>query len=197
LPAKWQTWMPFHINEWKSDVDILALSAAAYRAHSYLLMTAWRQEDGMLPDDNTFLANHSQMFGRWLGVRDEVLELFKRDGDRLYSPRTIASWRRNKAVFERQSAGGRTTAFIKGPRKPRIDRRPEATLWRIIRTRIFQRDNYTCIYCKATACALECDHVIPVSRGGSNDDDNLATACKPCNRSKGTRTVEEWRACVG
>lgn len=24
--------------------------------------------------------------------------------------------------------------------------------------------------------------------------DNLAVACKPCNRDKGSKTLEEWRA---
>ena len=34
---------------------------------------------------------------------------------------------------------------------------------------------------------LEIDHVIPRCRGGSSDLDNLAIACRHCNRSKGGR----------
>lgn len=67
-------------------------------------------------------------------------------------------------------------------------------LWAPIRKRIFERDNYTCRYCGAHRVRLECDHVMPLSRGGSNDDDNLATACRTCDRSKRDKTVEEWRA---
>ena len=72
--------------------------------------------------------------------------------------------------------------------------RPTTPEWVTIRRRIFQRDNYTCTYCGAHGVRLECDHVVPVSRGGSNEDNNLATACFDCNRSKKDRMVDEWRA---
>lgn len=38
------------------------------------------------------------------------------------------------------------------------------------------------------------DHVIPLRRGGSHHDLNLAPSCIQCNLSKGCRTVEEFRA---
>ena len=38
----------------------------------------------------------------------------------------------------------------------------------------------------------EVDHVIPVSRGGSNDYENLVAACFACNRSKGDQTGDEY-----
>jgi len=71
--------------------------------------------------------------------------------------------------------------------------RPPASEWRLIRERIFARDDYTCRYCDARGGALECDHVIPVSRGGSNDDGNLVAACRACNRAKRDKLPSEWR----
>jgi hypothetical protein len=73
--------------------------------------------------------------------------------------------------------------------------RPNAAEWAVLRRMTFERDNFTCVYCGARGKSLECDHIIPVSRGGSNSQENLATACKPCNRSKRDRTPEEmgWR----
>jgi 5-methylcytosine-specific restriction endonuclease McrA len=44
----------------------------------------------------------------------------------------------------------------------------------------------------SVAGALECDHVIPVSRGGKNHIENLATACFKCNRSKNDNLLSEW-----
>lgn len=41
---------------------------------------------------------------------------------------------------------------------------------------------------------FEIEHVIPVSRGGSNDLENLVWACRPCNRLKRTMTGDEFRA---
>lgn len=64
------------------------------------------------------------------------------------------------------------------------------------RNKIYARDGNACVYCGATL-ALTIDHVIPQSKGGTHDDDNLATCCKSCNSSKGTKTGEEfeaWRA---
>lgn len=72
-----------------------------------------------------------------------------------------------------------------------LDERPAAHLWEIIRKRIFERDQFTCQYCGAKG-RLECDHVIPVSRGGSHDDANLVTACKKCNQSKKAKLLSEW-----
>lgn len=72
--------------------------------------------------------------------------------------------------------------------------RPPPSEWMAIRKRIFQRDDYTCTYCGERGKALECDHIHPVSRGGSHDDENLTTACRPCNRAKRNKTVSEWRA---
>lgn len=37
------------------------------------------------------------------------------------------------------------------------------------------------------------DHILPVAKGGTNKADNLCICCKPCNSSKGTKTIEEWR----
>lgn len=71
--------------------------------------------------------------------------------------------------------------------------RPPAHVWRELREAIFSRDGYTCQYCGAYAVNLQCDHVIPISRGGSNDPENLVTACQRCNQSKHNKTPDEWR----
>jgi|SRR5580693_3447503 5-methylcytosine-specific restriction endonuclease McrA len=36
------------------------------------------------------------------------------------------------------------------------------------------------------------DHIVPLSRGGSNWPDNIQLLCLPCNDSKGVKTMEEW-----
>ena len=35
------------------------------------------------------------------------------------------------------------------------------------------------------------DHVVPIAKGGSNEDENLVMACRECNCKKGTKTLEE------
>ena len=60
------------------------------------------------------------------------------------------------------------------------------TISKKIRFEVFKRDSFTCQYCSSQPpkVALEIDHIIPVSKNGSNEIDNLITACFDCNRGK-------------
>jgi 5-methylcytosine-specific restriction endonuclease McrA len=62
----------------------------------------------------------------------------------------------------------------------------------LTRQNIFKRDGYCCQYC-GTVDELTLDHVVPKSRGGKSNWDNLTTACKRCNSRKGDFTPEEAR----
>lgn len=55
-----------------------------------------------------------------------------------------------------------------------------------IRFEVFKRDNFECQYCGASPpkVVLEVDHIIPVSTGGENNQENLVTSCFNCNRGK-------------
>lgn len=55
-----------------------------------------------------------------------------------------------------------------------------------IRFEVFKRDGFKCVYCGNTPpnVLLEVDHVIPVSKGGTNQIDNLVCSCYDCNRGK-------------
>jgi len=70
--------------------------------------------------------------------------------------------------------------------------RRRVSRWERLRQFIFDRDGRHCTYCGAAAAVLHCDHIIPASRGGTSEPDNLTTACKRCNLSKHDRTPEEW-----
>jgi hypothetical protein len=56
-----------------------------------------------------------------------------------------------------------------------------------LRFDVFKRDGFLCAYCGAHPpdVLLEVDHIHPVAEGGTNDFDNLVTACENCNRGKG------------
>lgn len=51
-----------------------------------------------------------------------------------------------------------------------------------------------CIYCGGPF--EEVDHLIPISRGGSNWPSNLAPSCTKCNREKWTKTYKEFKECL-
>lgn len=56
-----------------------------------------------------------------------------------------------------------------------------------VRFEVFKRDSFKCQYCGAhpPGALLHIDHIHPVSDGGSNEMDNLLTACDECNLGKG------------
>lgn len=55
-----------------------------------------------------------------------------------------------------------------------------------LRFNVFNRDSFTCQYCgrKAPDIVLEIDHVIPKSKGGLNNIENLKSCCSDCNQGK-------------
>jgi 5-methylcytosine-specific restriction endonuclease McrA len=60
----------------------------------------------------------------------------------------------------------------------------------VTNTFLFARDRYRCQYCGRSSAelrpreSLTRDHLIPLSRGGSNDWTNVVTACGACNTRK-------------
>jgi hypothetical protein len=55
-----------------------------------------------------------------------------------------------------------------------------------LRFEVFKRDGFRCQYCgqHPPTVILEADHVLPKSKGGSDDINNLVTSCFDCNRGK-------------
>lgn len=82
----------------------------------------------------------------------------------------------------------RLVKFIHVPRKFRRQ---------VTNTFLFARDDYSCQFCGRRQNELrfrECltrDHLVPLSRGGTNDWANVITACSSCNTRKGNRLPEE------
>ena len=78
----------------------------------------------------------------------------------------------------------RLVAFVPVPRRLPLP---------LTRRTVMARDLFTCQYCGGQPGKhdLTIDHVIPRSRGGATNWENVVTACAPCNRRKGDRLPEE------
>lgn len=63
-----------------------------------------------------------------------------------------------------------------------------------LRSFVMQRDNYRCGYCGTADGPFHLDHIVPVSKGGATDADNLICACSPCNLDKKAKDADEWIA---
>ena len=76
----------------------------------------------------------------------------------------------------------RLVSYVKVPR--------DAHRRKITRRAVFARDGWTCQYCGSRS-NLTVDHVIPRSKGGSSEWDNIVASCAPCNRRKGDLLPEK------
>ena len=156
-----------------SDIRVQVLPDAAFRS---LLELVHRVStilddggDGSLPDNDRALARLSGCHSLrvWRRVRSEIDQFF-----------VVADglWRLKEPWIEVGSAAIRPTI-------------PAA-----IRSAVNDRHGPICTYCGTDEGPFDIDHILPLSRGGTNDPSNLTLACATCNRSKGAKTLREWRA---
>ena len=96
------------------------------------------------------------------------------------------------AMTEIAMIGGDSVTAWKRFGAGRLDDFRMTAAWAEIRAAIFARDGFRCTYCGSEGGRLECDHIVPMSRGGGHEPENLTTACASCNRSKRDKTLEEW-----
>lgn len=59
--------------------------------------------------------------------------------------------------------------------------------------KLLRRDRFTCAYCAQVFAErdLQCEHIVPESRGGAWSWMNIVAACAHCNGRKADRTPEE------
>lgn len=157
-----------------SDPKWLVIARKAKVAPVVVVSTFWMLLDyaSQHQDRGTVTGFDVEVAAAFLGVEDEevaaVLAVMEERG--MIADGRLKSWeKRQKPVFEM----------------------PE---YHQFRKEVFERDGYACVYC-GSQLSLSLDHVIPQSRGGAHTLDNLVTACRRCNSSKGARTPEEWGGC--
>lgn len=114
----------------------------------------------------------------------EKNQRWKRD-NREHHLNSVAKWRREnpekRAVFNR-----RYRHRVRGA---------EGTYSKEDIDKLFIVQNGKCLVCGAEFSAsvpYTIDHNVPISRGGTNWPNNLSLMCRPCNSSKGCRTLLEF-----
>lgn len=62
------------------------------------------------------------------------------------------------------------------------------------RIAIYNRDEWTCVYCEADLLdeTPTLDHLHPCELGGTNHESNLVTCCGTCNSSKQHLPLRRW-----
>jgi hypothetical protein len=77
-------------------------------------------------------------------------------------------------------------------KKQKVNNNNRSPVSKALRHKVLMRDRSTCQACGARApdVQLEVDHIIPVSKGGTDDMQNLTTLCLDCNRGKGDKLIK-------
>lgn len=57
-----------------------------------------------------------------------------------------------------------------------------------VKIAVWRRDEGKCVQCGSKE-KLEYDHIIPISKGGSNTDRNVQLLCEKCNREKHAKII--------
>jgi len=123
-----------------------------------------------------------------------------------YEPLRIINWRKavtllclgKVEVIEEYGRDIHSVSFtIKLPSVVRLlnlVKKPKSPV-KFSRQNIYLRDKHRCQYCglQHPTEELTYDHVVPKSRGGKTEWENIVTCCVGCNRQKGGRTPTEAR----
>ena len=100
------------------------------------------------------------------------------DNDRVRSDRLAAiDARIAEAEMRRQMRVGssRQLGVPGAPESPYPDN------WKQLSEAVKHRDGHKCTDCGASGVELHVHHIVPLSKGGTNDLDNLATLCSMCH----------------
>lgn len=115
--------------------------------------------------------------------REQVLERQQTETNRQIRTAQRNAWRKNN--IERAKVNERVT---RSKRRAAI-RQAEGQFTREEWILLLEQYNYRCLAC-GSAENLVPDHVIPISKHGSNTIDNIQPLCATCNKSKGTKTTD-------
>lgn len=107
-------------------------------------------------------------------------ESFKRSGTTCYC---LECWQAYWSAYKRRNRDSIRASW----RKARIKRRAQEktgpafseTAW----AKILKKARHLCVHCGKRR-KLTIDHILPLSKGGTNHAWNLQPLCKPCNSSK-------------
>lgn len=154
-----------------------------------------------------FMKGHAEV-GKWLSLNLKMVkerrfqmkcpktqtEVMADDCEQCVSSRICYEWcidhivwgGRGEPLFMHEMGKyGEGLGFLLSPPAPQEPHRKEA-MPLSLRWEIWERDNFTCQTCGSRQY-LTIDHIIPESKGGKTEKDNLQTLCKACNARKGNR----------
>ncbi|HEY4357081.1 MAG TPA: hypothetical protein VGN16_15135 [Acidobacteriaceae bacterium] len=122
MAARWQQWMPFHIDRFRGSPDVQAMHPAARCGYLYLLAWAWQTDDCSLPDDDMDLAAASGLGDdMWPLYAPRIRRKFVVENGRLSNATLRAEWEDARWVYEKRSAAAKNTNKVRGHGEARAE----------------------------------------------------------------------------
>lgn len=100
-------------------------------------------------------------------------------------PAPPRSWWDETMAERERKAEFQVAAIKSAALEPRYQRCPIPTS---VRVKVWERDEGRCMKCGSRQ-KIHIDHIIPISKGGSDTVENLELLCQVCNLAKGARIV--------
>ncbi len=117
-------------------------------------------------------AIHVQQRDLYIANREHAIEKQRRYNKTLQGKMVSKAQRQRRKAQKRKAGGSYTSQELREQ---------------------FQRQKARCYYCKAKLAKVwHADHVIPLSKGGTNDIGNIVIACQTCNLRKSAKLLHEW-----
>lgn len=73
-----------------------------------------------------------------------------------------------------------------------IVRKSQRQIDNVVMWSVWRRDQYRCRYCGRNDVPLTVDHLVTWEEGGPTIPENLVSACKKCNKVRGTTPFRDW-----
>lgn len=161
-------YFPLYPTDFEADTSHLTLAEDG--AYNRLMRLCWMTPGCSLPDDDAWIYRRMRAHcdADKEAISNVLSEFFDRENGRVFSSFMSASLERRRKSTPR-------------PAIP-LD----------VIQRVTSHYGEVCFYCGCEEGPFEIDHVFPWSRGGGHTFENLVVSCRPCNRSKGSKTIEEW-----
>lgn len=83
-------------------------------------------------------------------------------------------------------------AFPDGSGQKAILRKANREVDNTVSWAVYRRDKYTCRYCANDKVPLTVDHLVRWEERGPWTEDNLVTACRKCNKTRGDMSYADW-----
>lgn len=132
-----------------------------------------RMERYMATHQEEYLAYHQQYYEE---NKEQILEQMRRQNNTERGRLLHRAWGGKRRARKKAVGGSYTAQDIQSQHN---------------------RQKGKCYWCHKKLEKYHIDHVIPLSRGGSNTPDNLVIACPTCNLKKGTKLPHEWHGSGG